>query len=246
MRPLVTLLDHTAKPERIIAMAARLCYTKGMTIADLDQKLTDKKCRDMVLKIVENRHHSCLEHANFTFGIEDVSRNFTHQLVRHRNTSYEQQSLHYLKADIDFKVVQPNLDQLQQLRWNQTKKATFEVYTEMLKEGIPREDARHILPGGIETKIISTANLRQWMHFIKVRSCAVNCSEIQVVAMHIRTEILRLLPFLKAHIGPTCKTDGVCYEGKKFYAICDAHPWESPVRVKGDGLDEVWTKEETL
>ncbi len=230
----VKLMAHTPEPTRMIALAARLCYTKGMTIQDLDKKTTDEYCERMVRKVVEAKHHSCLEHAVFTFGVEGVSRNFSHQMVRHRNTSYEQQSLHYLIANDGFNLATPpNMNPMQTIRWNQAKRVAFATYEEMIKEGIPREEARHILPSGIETKIVITANVRQWLHFVKLRICVVNCHEITVVAHKIKNILMEKMPVLESELGPTCHTEGVCYEGKKF---CNA-PWKLPCKVKGGKED---------
>ena len=86
----VTLLEHTPDPERVVAMAARLCYSSSGA-AELAEELSDERVKEMVEKIVKLGHASCLEHVSFTFGIEGVSRVLTHQLVRHRIASYDQQ-----------------------------------------------------------------------------------------------------------------------------------------------------------
>lgn len=237
MRPEVTLLRHTPEPTRAMALAARLCYTQGQTIASVDAGLTDAECERLVLKILSNRHLGVLEHAVFTFGVEGVSRDFSHQMVRHRNTSYDQQSLHYTLAPEGFEMAQPiGMSEEDQTDWDLLKERAFRLYTRLVKRGAPREEARHILPGGIQTRLIMTANLRQWLSFVEVRSCVVNCREIEVVALRVKRLLEDLMPYLKDHLGPTCWTRGVCHEGKKF---CEA-PWRDECLVTGDGMSRVW------
>lgn len=232
MQPNVKLLAHTPNPTRVIALSARLCYTQGMGIEKLNDKLSDETCLKLVKKIISNKHHSCLEHAVFTFGVEGVSRNFSHQTVRHRNTSYEQQSLHYTVAGEDYEMAMPTVISAENKgRWLDLKQKVWELYADCIADGTPKEDARHILPSGIETKLLMTGNVRQWLHYVKIRSCIVNCQEIVVVAHKIKNLLQEIMPVLEPELGPTCHTDNVCFEGDKF---CLA-PWKLPCLVKGDG-----------
>lgn len=240
MQPTVRLLDKTTNPLRSMALAARLCYTQGMTIEQVDKNLSDAKCEELVKKILDSHHMSVLEHATFMFGVEGVSRNFSHQLVRHRNTSYEQQSLHYTTAGDDMEVASPSgLTDLQRQRRGVIKDLCFKVYRDEISEGVPKEEARHMLPSGIETRLVMSANLRQWLKFVQIRACVVNCHEIIVVAHKVRNLLIAEMPMLKPYLGPTCWTDGTCHEGKKF---CEA-PWKDRCAVSGIGVEPyIWTK----
>ncbi len=127
----------------------------------------------------------------------------------------------------------PSMNDFQRNLWNFARHTAWESYKTLISTGIDREEARHRLPSGIETKLVITANLRQWMHFIKIRACVVNCQEIIVVSHKVRNSLLALMPYLEPHLGPTCQTQGVCFEGRKY---CHA-PWKTPCHVMGDGLD---------
>ena len=237
MNPSVRLLKAGCSPDPLRAMAlpARLCYTKGMTIEQCDLNLSDEQCEALVKKVLDSKHLSVLEHTVFQFGVEGVSRNFSHQMVRHRNTSYEQQSLHYTLANETMGVAAPaSLTELQKSRRSVLNELAFRIYKDEVDEGVPREEARHILPSGIETKLVMTANLRQWLHFVTIRACVVNCQEILVVAHKVKKLLEAELPMLKPYLGPTCWTEGTCHEGKKF---CDA-PWKPTCVVSGMGVAE--------
>lgn len=230
MQPKVTLLSHSTNPLLSMATAARLCYYKGKSFKDLVNLLKDDvPTQERLIKnCIHHDHTSVLEHTMFMFGIEGVGRNFTHQLVRHRNTSYEQQSLHYLTAD-DCQVAEPTFITLGQKQMVEDCAAhSFEVYTKLLESGMPKEEARHILPSGIETKIVGTANLRQWMHFLRLRLCNVNCEEIRLVANQIKAEIIKQLPMMEQFLGPNCFTCSNCIEGHRFCG----KPMRLPVIVR--------------
>ena len=121
----VKLLDYTPEPERVVAMAARLCYS-AVGAEELSERLSDEKVKEMVRKMVALGHASTIEHVSFTFGIEGVSRVLTHQLVRHRIASYSQQSQRYVDgSDFDYILPQSKkelFDLRQQSRMGQVEK----------------------------------------------------------------------------------------------------------------------------
>lgn len=91
----VELLDHTGDPERLIALAAKLCYA-GCNIDQLKEKLTFDEIERFNTMLMEMGHESPLEHACFTFAVEGVSRITEQQLTRHRIASYSIQSGRYV------------------------------------------------------------------------------------------------------------------------------------------------------
>ncbi len=150
----VKLLDYTPEPERVVAMAARLCYSASGA-EELAERLSEEKVREMVRKMVKIGHGSTLEHASFTFGIEGVSRVLTHQLVRHRIASYDQQSQRYV-AEHDFEyILPPSIEEKPEAkeRFQSLMDDIQKAYNELADMGIPKEDARYVLANATETKI---------------------------------------------------------------------------------------------
>ena len=103
----VKLLTHTKDPEKTVAAAAKLCYSKS-DISTLMDGLTDEKVANFLEKLSNLGHASPLEHASFTFGIEGVSRSFLAQISRHRIASFSVQSQRYVDMNNADHVV-PNL-----------------------------------------------------------------------------------------------------------------------------------------
>lgn len=69
----VTLISYTPEPEKTVAAAAKLCYSNS-DIESLMDSLTSDKVNSFVQMLSDIGHESPIEHANFTFGIEGVSR----------------------------------------------------------------------------------------------------------------------------------------------------------------------------
>ena len=102
----VKLLSHTPDPERLVATAAKLCYSSS-DIESLRDGLTDEKTESFIDMLASIGHESVMEHVSFTFGIEGVSRACTHQLVRHRHMSFSQKSQRYVKEKGQFDYIIP-------------------------------------------------------------------------------------------------------------------------------------------
>ena len=91
----VTLLAHTPDPEKVIAAAAKLCYSNS-TIETLYDKQTPDAVEKFLNMLAEIGHESPIEHCSFTFGIEGVSRALLAQITRHRIASFSVQSQRYV------------------------------------------------------------------------------------------------------------------------------------------------------
>lgn len=94
----VKLIAYTPEPEKLVAQAAKLCYSAS-SLEDIVQKLTPQETESFIIKLLTNEFYSPLEHAHFTFIIEGISRNTSHQIVRHRTGSYSQQSARYVNLN---------------------------------------------------------------------------------------------------------------------------------------------------
>lgn len=187
--------DEDLLPE----IAGRLCYMsygkgRNTNAAHLDH-------------IKEVGHGSVIEHSNFTFQIEGVSRSLTHELVRHRaGAAYSQQSQRYVDEStasmikpLAFKHLSPELLQ----RIDQFIDESQSIYTAIAEELMPqlkdeqpeadrtalrkqvRQTARSVLPNMTETRIIVTLNARALRHFIEMRGHPAADPEIRGLAMRM-------------------------------------------------------------
>lgn len=101
----VKLLAHTPEPEKLIAAAAKLCYS-SVGIDEIMEDLTEDNIGKFLNILMDYGHESPIEHVSFSFGVEGVSRSLTHQLVRHRIASYSQKSQRYV-SESHFEYIIP-------------------------------------------------------------------------------------------------------------------------------------------
>ncbi|MCR3921103.1 MAG: FAD-dependent thymidylate synthase [Firmicutes bacterium] len=210
----VTLLAHTPEPEKIVAAAARLCYSPDGIDVLLDG-LTEEKSKRFLDKLVEMGHLSPIEHVSFTFAVEGVSRTLSHQMVRHRIGSYSQKSQRYVGEDAFDYIVPPSVaanDEAQQIFVEQMEKIRTAYQT--LRQLVHQEDARYVLPNACETKFIFTMNARSLHNFLKLRCCNRAQWEIRALAEAVYAEVKKVAPTLFSSAGPACVSEGTCPEGK--------------------------------
>lgn len=210
----VDLLQYTPNPELAVALAARLCYSSA-GIADLREKLSASDIEKFLDRIMSLGHHSVLEHASFTFGIDGISRVTSHQLVRHRIASFSQQSQRYVSLKDRLQAVTPPTiakNAAMQQRFEQAMSDLQNIYNEMVDAGIPAEDARYILPNAAKTNIIVTMNARELRHFFELRCCERAQWEIREMTVEMLKLAKQAAPVIFRDAGPGCVT-GSCPEG---------------------------------
>ena len=235
----VTLITHTPEPEKVIATAAKLCYSSS-DIGSLYDGLTDDKVQSFIEMLASIGHESVMEHVTFTFGIEGVSRACTHQLVRHRIASYSQKSQRYVNENGFEFITPPEIAAVPEAKelFDEEMKRLTECYekiadvltekhkAELIAQGIDEktaaskarkqanEDARFILPNACETKIVVTMNVRSLFNFFKHRCCNRAQWEIRAVADEMLRLCSKAAPNVFKNAGPSCVMTGRCPEGK--------------------------------
>lgn len=210
----VRLLNHTPDPERAVAVAARLCYAPVGASELMDRMGADAQ-RKVLRTIMTSGHLSALEHANYTFAIDGVSRALTHQLVRHRLASYNQQSQRYVAyAEEPCFIVPPSVVSSDEARtvFDAATAAAFIAYRKLVDSGVPAEDARYLLPNAMETKIVVTMNIRELLHFFELRCCKRAQWEIRELGLQMLELVEPTAPYIFMDAGASCRR-GPCREG---------------------------------
>ena len=235
----VTLIAHTPEPEKVIASAAKLCYS-STGVTNIMDNLTEEKTASFVKMLSDIGHESPIEHITFTFGIEGVSRSLLAQITRHRIASYSVQSQRYVPLK-DFQYVTPPeieaIPEAAELFKEAMKKdeeyyeklsaVLFEKhYKNMIDSGMDEksakkaaekkaiEDARFVLPNACDTKMVVTMNARSLNNFFKHRLCNRAQWEIRDLAEQMYRLVYSIAPNVFANSGPACVTTGKCSEGK--------------------------------
>lgn len=160
---------------------------------------------------------SSWEFITYIFSISEVSRAFTHQLVRTRGeekteVSYAQQSQRAVSMEgfgnIVPKEIKNNEDRLKV--WEVGMNNINELYQKLRRMGVAPQDARGVLPTNVETQIVVKLDLRTISHMMAERLCTRTQGEYQDVAKLMRDEILKVHPWAENFMQCYCCKVGVC------------------------------------
>jgi|TARA_B100000965_G_scaffold165143_1_gene137455 thymidylate synthase (FAD) len=192
----------------LIEASGRVCYMsfgKG--------RQSGKNNSEYIKHLISQGHESVLEHINWTFLIQGISRAFTHQLVRHRvGFSFSQLSQQYHDEHNAKFVVPPNLAEDKELfnLWEEHVESSLELYKKLAAK-LPntpnvnsdnrrelirdlRTASRSVLPNATETKIVVTANARALRHFFALRGAIEGDWEMRKVACALYHEVTKDAP----------------------------------------------------
>lgn len=193
---------NAAEIMRHLERAGRVCYKS-------ESKISDASAEKFIANIIKSGHESVIEHVSITFKII-CDRGVTHEIVRHRLASYSQMSTRYCdysgeKFGGELSFIKPCFwaddDENFQL-WRKTMQQLEKVYLEMRKNGARPEQARSILPNSLATEIFMTANLREWRHFLKLRTSPRAHPQMRQIALQICAILKENLPVIFSDINP--------------------------------------------
>ncbi len=234
----VTLIAHTPDCEKVIAAAAKLCYSQSPA-CDIMDNLTDEKIEKFLDMLSGMGHDSPTEHVTFTFAIEGVSRALLAQITRHRIASYSVKSQRYVNENMFEYITPPEVECVPEAKeafvkamenamenYNRIADILEEKhYKNMVAGGMDEkaaktaarkkaiEDARFVLPNACETKMVVTMNVRSLKNFFNHRCCERAQWEIRALADEMLRLVKEVAPNLFKKAGPPCVA-GACPEGK--------------------------------
>ncbi|MBO4400217.1 MAG: FAD-dependent thymidylate synthase [Selenomonadaceae bacterium] len=185
---------------RHIERAGRVCYKS-------ESRISDTSAEKFLANIIKSGHESVIEHVSVTFKIV-CDRGVSHEIVRHRLASYSQMSTRYCdysgdKFGGELSFIKPcfwqEVDANFQL-WQRAMEQAEKFYLEMRANGARPEEARSVLPNSLATELFMTANLREWRHFLKLRTSPRAHPQMRQVALEIYKILREKLPVIFSDI----------------------------------------------
>jgi len=194
------ILSINTAPLELIELAGRTAYQS-------QEKITKDSAQRFVGMLRERGHESVLEHSMMTVRFSNVSRGFTHELVRHRLMAITQESTRYVDESSFRVVIPPDKDPDETLvslampngavyfvSLRQWMELNEQMYRGLQEAGWPNQDARQVLPIGIKSQIVVTANFREWRHIFKLRTASNAHWEIRRVMTNLLHEVKERIP----------------------------------------------------
>lgn len=198
--------------QNLVEAAGRICYRSWEPGLNKNVTKVREDQGEYLENILRSGHGSVLEHANFTFVFKDVSRVFTHEMVRHRaGSAFSQESLRYVRLDelamwlpewakqdeSLMGILEPYVDVFQSMQ------RTLAQYFGLDDEGVDFHEKkektsfmRRFAPEGLATTMMWTGNLRTLRHVIEQRTAEGAEEEIRLVFGKVAEIMKREVPLL--------------------------------------------------
>lgn len=177
-----------------IEKAGRTCYKS-------EDRITEESAEAFVRKLIERGHESVLEHASITVRFI-CDRGISHEIIRHRLASYSQESTRYCNYSGDrfenqITFIKPCFLPEVSVTYRLWKRAMFvaeKKYFGLLSWGCTPQEARSVLPNSTKTEVVMTANLREWRHFLKLRTAKAAHPQMRELTVPLLKELQERIP----------------------------------------------------
>lgn len=177
-----------------IERCGRVCYKS-------EDKITDDSAEKFVANIIKRGHEAVIEHFNITVKFI-CDRGVSHEIVRHRVASYAQESTRYCNYSRggfggEIAVIEPCYLVKNSPRWHMWRtscETAEEYYMAMLETGCTPQEARAVLPNSLKTVVVMTANLREWRHFLRLRTSKAAHPQMREVALMLLEQMREKIP----------------------------------------------------
>lgn len=180
--PTVKLINATRDP--LGSIAALTAMYSGRVVRSL-REVTDEERQKAFEDMTKTELSGALEAVQFQFLLENVTRAFTHQLVRTRAAFFAQESLRFAVVEdwTDRVPLPPSIrpGSEAETKWDCAIENIAQAYHNLVNNGVPAEDARALLPHGITTRVMVVMNLRTLLHQAGLRLCTQAQFEWRVV-----------------------------------------------------------------
>lgn len=178
----------------LIELAGRTCYKS-------ESKITEDSAEKFVRNILKRGHEAVIEHGSVTVRFT-CDRGVSHEIVRHRLASYCQESTRYCNYSKDgfggeITVIEPSWCSEGDPAYEVWKKACQRAelaYFDLMSISCSPQESRSVLPNSLKTEVVMTANMREWRHFLRLRTASAAHPDMREVAKMLLTEMKNRYP----------------------------------------------------
>lgn len=180
----------------VVASAARISTTQGTALSVYARAGNGEKDLKLIKKVLSSGHKSVMEHQTFTIAFDDVSVLAEQFMIEHRLASYTVKSRRYVDHSGAGYVLPEGLDENARRVYCEGMDRLFSLYSRLCDAGVPKEDARFVLPYSFRSNFYMTLNARELIRLISEmlygRGSAL--PELRALGAQLREQLERLYP----------------------------------------------------
>ena len=198
LQPRAKIISYNINSNEVCASAARISTTPGNADEIFEKAKGNPKNQDLIRKVLESGHKSLIEHAVFTVAFWNISVFVEQYLIECRLASFTVKSRRYVDFSKFGFYTPPELEGEDLALYQRYMDLLFSVYGTLLDAGVPKEDARFVLPYSFHSNFYCTLNARELAHVI----CSIrygrgrNIPELHDLANQLASQIKTIFPSL--------------------------------------------------
>lgn len=206
----VQLVSYNINNMEVCASAARISTTKGNAVEIFEKAKGNEKNQELIQKVLRSGHKSIIEHVVFTLALKDVSAFVEQFFIECRLASFTVKSRRYVDFGKQGYYIPEDLQAEDRDAYCQYMDALFEAYQVLLENGIPKEDARFLLPYSFHSNFYCTLNARELSHVIcdMKYGRGKGIPELQVLAEQILEQVEAVFPSIRCELDDRTAEDG--------------------------------------
>ena len=151
---------------RVAASSARISTQQGTALEIFSNSRGDEKDLKLIGKVLSSGHKSVIEHQTFSVAFDNVSVLVEQFVIEARLNSYTVKSRRYVDFATAGYVVPEGLNEAQKKVYADAMAARFADYEKLMALGVPKEDARFVLPYCLRSNFFMTLNARSLINLI--------------------------------------------------------------------------------
>ena len=181
---------------RVAASAARISTQQGTAMEIFEASLGDERDLKLIGKVLSSGHKSVIEHQVYAIAFNDVSVLVEQFVIEARLASFTVKSRRYVDFASAGFVVPEDLTKEQRALYEATMEARFRDYERLLELGVPKEDARFVLPYCLRSNFYMTLNARELISLIGAMlwGRGKGFPEIEALGLQLKEQFDRLYP----------------------------------------------------
>lgn len=196
--------------EAVCASAAKMSTTKGNANEIFEKSRNNPQNTDLIKKVLRSGHKSVIEHAVFSIAFWDVSAFVEQFLIECRLASFTVKSRRYVDFSSLGYIIPSDLCGESLMHYREYMDLLFGGYKVLLEMGIPKEDARFLLPYSFCSNFYCTLNARELANLISSIKYGrgKNIPELQNLAQQLIEQISDIFPALLPEFD--CESNTTC------------------------------------
>ena len=197
-QPQGKIISWSTAGERVCASAARISTTQGDALTLFEEAQGGERDRALTGKVLASGHRSVLEHAVFTLALQNVSVYVEQFFIESRLASFTVKSRRYVDFSGLGYYVPPELAGEALAAYRRYMDGLFGAYRAVLEAGVPKEDARFLLPYAFCSNFYCTLNARELAGVIRAmrRGRGRGIPELQELARQLEEQLEERFPVL--------------------------------------------------